>query len=196
VVYERVRPESPLPDKLRITLGQTIRVGDLEVTPQRVELKRVVFRRPGVAPEPAPDDSLVLHLLFRNVSPDVVFSPSDPFFDRSWKGLSSGKRPYTFLDVGSHRLWGGPLPWKPGRRIDEAETIEGQQYRTVQPGEELSTFVCTDPQDHVGRILEKYRGDLVWRVQVRRGLVPVKDREYPATAVIGVLFKDSDIVRL
>jgi S-adenosylmethionine hydrolase len=195
-VYERVRPENNLSDRLKVELGQTIRLGDLEVTPQKVELRRVIFRQPGFAPEPALDDSLVLHLLFRNVSQDVAFSPSDPFFDRSWKGLSSGKKPYTFLAIGTHRLWGGPLPWKPGRRIGEQETIEGQRYRTLQPGEHLNTFVCTDPQDHVEQLLERYRGDLVWRVQVRRGLVQVEDHEYPATAVIGVRFKDSDIVRL
>jgi hypothetical protein len=48
----------------------------------------------------------------------------------------------------------------------------------------------------VGRLLENYHGDLVWRVQVRRGLVRVKDREYPATGVIGVVFKDTDITSL
>jgi S-adenosylmethionine hydrolase len=196
MVYERVRPESSLPDKLKVALGQTIRIGDLEVTPQRVEFRRVVFRQPGFAPELALDDSLVLHLLFRNVSRDVAFSPTDPFFDRSWKGLSSGKRPYTFLDIGTYRVWGGPLPWRPGRRIAEEETIEGQQYRVLQPGERLSTFVCTDPQAHVGQILEKYHGELIWRVQVRRGLVQVEDREYPATAVIGVRFHDTDIAGL
>jgi S-adenosylmethionine hydrolase len=195
-IYERVRPESSLPNKLTITLGQTMRIGDLEVTPQRVEFRRVVFRQHGFAPEPALDDSLVLGLLFRNISRDVAFSPSDPFFDRAWKGLSSGKKPYTFLDIGTHRLWGGPLRWKPGRRIEAEETIEGQQYRILQPGEQLSTFVCTDPQEHVGRILEKYHGNLVWRVQVRRGLVPVEDGEYPATAVIGVRFRDTDIIGL
>src|SRR5262249_3221127 len=101
----------------------------------------------------------------------------------------------TFLDIGKDRLWGGPLPWKPGRQFKEEDTIQGQQYKSLQPGEQLTTFVCTDPQDHVGRLLARYRGNLIWRVQLRRGLVPVGEREYPATAVIGVQFKDADIIK-
>jgi S-adenosylmethionine hydrolase len=193
VFYERVRPENDLPDRLKIDLGQTIQLGDLELTPQRVALRRVEYHRPGFAPEPALDDSLVLDLHLRNISRDVAFSPTDPFFDRSWKGLSSGKKPYAFLDIGKNRLWGGPLPWNPGHP-EARESIDGQHYRTLQPGEELTTLVCTDPQDHVARLLAEYQGSLLWRVQVRRGLVQVRDREYAATAVIGVRFKDTDII--
>jgi S-adenosylmethionine hydrolase len=195
VMYDRVPPERELPGRLKVALGRTIQLGDLEVTPERVELRRVEFRRPGFAPEPAVDDSLVLYLRMQNISQDIVFSPTDPFFDRCWKGLASGKKPYTFLDIGKNRLWGGPLPWKPGRHLEEEDRIRGQQYKNLQPGEQLTTFVCTDPQDHVGKILRHYQGNLVWRVQVRRGLVPVRDREYPATSVIGVQFKDTDIVK-
>jgi len=195
VIYDRVQPERSVPDKLKVDLGGTIRIGDVEITPQKVELRRVEFRRPGVAPEPASDDSLVLHLLFQNISQDVVFSPTDPFFDRSWKGIVSGKKPYTGLNIGQECLWGGALSWRAGQRPEERDSIAGQQYKMLQPGEQLATLVCTDPQEHVGRLLANYRGDLVWRVQVRRGLVQVRDREYPATAVIGVQFKDTDIVK-
>jgi hypothetical protein len=153
----------------------------------------VEFRRSGFAPEPALDDSLVLDLRFRNISRDVAFSPTDPFFDRSWKGLSSGKKPYSFLDIGKDRLWGGPLPWNPARQAEERDTIAGQQHKILQPGEQLTTLVCTDPRDHVTRLLANYQGSLLWRIQVRRGLVQVGGREYPATAVIGVHFKDTDI---
>jgi hypothetical protein len=193
VIYDRVLPERELPNKLIIALGQTIQLGDVEVLPQKVELCRVTFRQGNFAPEPGSDDSLVLHLLLRNLSQDVVFSPTDPFFDRSWKGPFSGKKPYTFLDIGNHRLWGGPLPWKPGQPPEERITIEGQQYKTLQPGEQLATFVCTDPDDHVGRLLANYQGTLLWRIQVRRGLVQVGEREYPATGVIGVRFHATDI---
>ncbi len=193
VLYDRVLPERPVPDKLKVELGRTIRVGDVEVTPQSVELRRVEFRRPGFAPEPALDDSLVLHLLFQNISQDVVFSPTDPFFDRSWKGIASGKKPYTGLNIGRDHLWGGPLPWTAGPQPEERDTIAGQQYKMLQPGEQLTTLVCTDPQDHVGRLLASYRGHLIWRVQVRRGLVQVHEREVSTTAVIGVQFKDTDI---
>jgi hypothetical protein len=195
VIYDRVLPDRPVPDNLKVELGRSIRVGDVEVTPQRVELRRVEFRRPGFVPEPATDDSLVLHLLLQNISRDVVFSPTDPFFDRSWKGISSGKKPYTGLDMGANRLWGGPLPWSAGQHAVERETVGGQEYKMLQPGEQLTTFVCTDPRAHVSKLLQAYRGNLLWRVQVRRGLVQVRDREYSATAVIGVVFQDTDIIK-
>src|SRR5262249_33868467 len=98
---------------------------------------------------------LVLYLRFRNVSRDIAFSPTDPLFDRCWKGLASGKKPYTFLDIGKNRLWGGPLLWKPGKHVEAEETIVGQQYKALRPGEQLTSFVGTDPQDQGGKILER-----------------------------------------
>jgi hypothetical protein len=195
VIYDRVLPDRELPDRLIAALGQTIRLGDVEILPQKVELCRVYFRQGNFKPEPGSDDSLVLHLLLRNLSQDVVFSPTDPFFDRSWKGPFSGKRPYTFLDIGSRRLWGGPLPWKPGQPPGDWITIEGLQYKTLQPGEQITTLVCTDPEEHVSKLLANFQGPLLWRIQVRRGLVQVGEREYPATGVVGVRFQAADIRR-
>ena len=43
--------------------------------------------------------------------------------------------------------------------------------------------------DHVA----KHVGKMLWRVQVRRGLVRVKSREVSATAVVGVEFTRDDI---
>jgi hypothetical protein len=196
LLYERVPPEEELPARLRIALGETLRVGDVEVTPRQVELRKVMFRRPGSDPEKGARASLVLHLHFRNVSPDVVFSPTDPFFDRRWKqGHAFSLRPYTMLEVGRRRFFGGPVSWKPGQMPQLRETIDGQVYRRLKPGEELDTLVCTDPDDDVGRYLSGYQGSLLWRVHFRRGLVAVRDRELPATAVVGVQIVPSQIQR-
>lgn len=194
--YERVAPEQELPPRLRVALGQTLRVGDLEVTPQRVELRPVVFRAPGSDAEKARDDSLVLHLRLRNVSSDVVYSPTDPFFDRRWKkGQAWGNRPYTYLEIGARRVYGGALPWTPSRPVAVRETVEGQAHRRLQPGETLDTFVCTDPDDHVAKLLAGHRGGCLWRVQLRRGLVAVRGRDLPATAVVGCEFAAADVTR-
>jgi hypothetical protein len=193
---QRVDPDTELPASLRVPLGQTIRVGDLEVTPQEVELRQVTIRQPGFAPEPASDNSLVLHLLLRNVSQDVVFCPTDPCFVRRWKpGAANSSRPYTFIEMGKRRFYGGPLFWKPGQPDDGRETIEGEQYRELKPGEIMATVICSDPEDHLGDFLEIYHGALLWRVQLRRGLVSVRGREVSATAVIGVRFTDREVVR-
>jgi hypothetical protein len=194
VSIERVSPDSDLPDKLRVALGQSIRLGDLEVVPQKIELTQIKILRPGLGPQRGIDSSLVLHLRMRNASRGVVFSPVDPYFDRRWKRLSDGSKPYTFLELGSRRLYGGAVSWKPGQAPEERESVEGQVYKVLEPGEELTTFVCTDPEDHVRRHLRDHLDTLLWRIHLRRGLVQVGDREVPATAVIGVQFSDRDIV--
>jgi DNA-directed RNA polymerase subunit RPC12/RpoP len=195
--YQRLDPESDLPDRLKVGLGNSIRVGDVEVRPERVELRPLVIRVPGFEPEEQGEASLVLHLHLRNVSSDVVFSPTDPYFDRRWKP-SQANKPYTFLEIldlptGKMRLFGGPLVWKPGRPTASRQLIDGQAYQMLRPGEQLATVVCTDPADEVGRLLKGYHGRLLWRVQFRRGLVEVGEREVSATAVVVVQFSDRDV---
>jgi hypothetical protein len=62
------------------------------------------------------------------------------------------------------------------------------------PGAEMDTFVCTDGDDAaVLQELEKFQGKLLWRVQLRRGLVRVGQRDIPAAAVVGVEFTARDV---
>jgi hypothetical protein len=193
VSYERVQHDLELPPKLQINLGQSLRLGDVEVTPLKVELRHLKIHHAGFSPETVAEESLVLHVLLQNVSQDVVFSPTDPFFDRRWKGISFTGRPYTFLEMGQKRFYGGPIPW--GQRAQARESIEGQHYGALEPGDRMTTLVCTDPADHVRESLDAYHGSLLWRVQVRRGLVRLADREISATAVVGVKFSDGQVSR-
>jgi hypothetical protein len=68
----------------------------------------------------------------------------------------------------------------------------------------MDTIVATDGWDQaVSRYLfgsqedrqvrQPYEGKLLWRVQLRRGLVPFKGKQLPATAVIGVEFTDKEV---
>jgi hypothetical protein len=190
--YQLLDPDSPLPNRLKVNLGETIRLGDVAVTPQRVELIRLHLGQGDDEVDPPAAESLVLHLVMQNVSEDVVFSPTDPYFDRQWKSSQDAK-PYTFLEIGRDRIYGGPFPWRPGRAVEDRKTVEGQHYQLLQLGERLTTIVCTDPTEQVAKLLAAYHGTLLWRVQVRRGLVRVGEREVPATAVFGVTFQDRDI---
>jgi hypothetical protein len=100
-----------------------------------------------------------------------------------------------FLEMGRQRFFGGPLYWRPGTNPATRDSIAGQVYRVLRPDEESTTVLCTDPEDHVGQFLADYHGPLVWRIQVRRGFVRVRDREISATAVVGVRFTSADVVR-
>lgn len=193
--------EIPLPRQLCVSLGNTLRVGDLEVTPRRVERKVVrVFVTGFPRPEPCLHESLVLHLHLHNVSEDVTFTPLDNYFDRRWrKGKRTGPPPLTVLEMGSQRFYGGPAEWSPvgGVAAERRQWVEGRKNLDslgLGPGEALDTFVCTDGDDAtVLPELERFHGTLLWRVQLRRGLVRVGQREIPATAVVGVEFTARDV---
>src|SRR5579885_2651636 len=198
--------DTPLGESQITRVGQPIRIGDLEVTPGKPEWRVVKIQVGNGNPEPQDEESLVLPLRLRNVSADVSFYPLDSFFDRRWKEkggtqkLQTSYPPYTYLELTDtgRRFYGGPTPWwkdNPNSRFSNPrERVLGQNYdRELKPGEELESFVCTDADDHVKQALANYQGGLRWRIQVRRGLVAVGDREPPATAVIGVDFTAADV---
>jgi hypothetical protein len=105
----------------------------------------------------------------------------------------------TFLEAGSRRFFGGPTAWHSAkaRRENRAEWVEDTHYeRELQPGETLETFVCTDGDDErVAKALGTHAGPLLWKLQIRRGLVEVRGREFSATAVIGVEFTTAEVAR-
>lgn len=204
---DRYKPElatRPLPDHLCTTLGNPLRLGDLEVTPKRVERKRVSVIVGTSRPEPCSNDSLVLYLDMKNISSDYVFAPLDHYFDRYWRPGVDLIPPLTQLEIGSlYRCYGGPARWYPrGDRSNPRQRIKGRpdEAERLHPGEEKELFVCTDGDDAKAAALlfggpsdEKYHGPFLWRVRVRRGLVPFQDKHYSATAVLGVRFTDKDI---
>jgi hypothetical protein len=210
VVYDyKQTPTYELPDKLRVPLGQPLAIGAVRVTPRKVEFGKIKIRTQNFSKvEESPYPTLILHLDFENISEDVAFRPLDAFFnprlDHS-KGNVLTNRTFTQLVMGNTRLCGGPCKWvHPAYRGKElVETVEGQHYeKELKPGDPpLSTFVCVDPdtQDptylatHPEEDILHYKGPLLYRVQVRRGLVNFKGKDVPCTAVIGVEFTDRDI---
>ncbi len=204
---DRYKPELAtlrLPESLCTTLGKPLRIGDLQVTPNRVERKRVFIIVESARPEPCPHDSLVLYLNLKNLSPDYAFAPLDNYFDRYWRPGLDLIPPLTLLEVGNkYRCYGGPAHWYPrGDPANRREWVQGRrdQGDFLQPGEEKEMFVCTDGDDaEAAAVLfgaesgEGYHGSFLWRVRVRRGLVRFGNKAYSATAVIGVRFNDSDI---
>jgi hypothetical protein len=212
----RISPLMELPPQLRVTLGKTLHVGDLEVTPQKVEQKHLVFNyRSGLRSDRADQKSLVLHLLIKNVSKDAAVRPIDSSFDRAWHKTSTDANavnpdrpdeppfastmPYTYLAVRGNNYF-GPCPWLPGSAVKPGDTlrdeyVEGQEEdgKTLQPGEELRTVFATNPGDEVPEQLRNYKGKMIWRVHLRRGFVRSDGKDVSATAVIGVEFDMSQV---
>ena len=203
--YDPGLATDPLPDHLVTTLGKPLRVGDLEVTPTKVERRRVrVFVSGFDRPEPCDGDSLVLHLRLRNRAADYAFTPLDNYFDRWWRP-PGGLPPLTVLEAGKDRFYGGPAHWYPrgSRDASKREWVEGRKDFDpdgLAPGAEQGSFVCTDGSDpHALRVLfgagrqAPYQGPMLWRVQVRRGLYDYRGRRVPADAVVGVAFGPQDV---
>jgi hypothetical protein len=198
-VYERWRVDTPLPARLRVGLGRTVRVGALEVTPTQVERRRLLLVQPPGEPFLSAAEALVLTLRLRNVSADQSFCPLDPAFDARW---TEGKsKPYTYLAIGSREFYGGPVAWEraaprnggAGRHRTYLDGRSGDD-RPLEPGEERTTVVCTSSDDaELADLAQRHRGPLLWRVRLRRGLVTVAGREVSATAVIGVEFSPDAI---
>jgi hypothetical protein len=195
----------PLPANLRTPLGESIVIGDLKITPERVERKRMEVSVEGSNPAACEADSLVLYLTMENRSSEYAFAPLDNAFDRFWKP-GRGLPPFTQLEAGSQRFFGGPAEWVAPGKDKRREWIKGRKTsELLQPGETKNHFfVCTDGNDTVAvrtlfgeiegeKVREPYHGSFLWRVRVRRGLVTYRGKEYSATAVIGVEFTDKDI---
>jgi hypothetical protein len=110
--------------------------------------------------------------------------------------------PYTYLEVPTTgKRYCSPFKWNPrmskGRNAAGGEEfIEGQEEdnKVLQPGEQVSTCLLTEPADQVPNALRNYKGKLLWRVQLRRGIVNYKERDFSVSTVIGVRFDKSEIV--
>jgi len=204
IMFERLQPDTPLPPKLRVALHQPITVGDLEITPEKVERRRLVHRYENSNREPATQgEALVLTLHLRNVSADDYFVPTDAHFYRRWtESDAATTKPYTFLEVGARRFYGGPLDWEQRslrndfrREEDPREYITGQEnYKEVlKPGQERRVIICSDEDPDLLKAAREAAGQLLWRVQLRRGLVQARGHEVSASAVVGVEFARQDV---
>jgi hypothetical protein len=196
-------PDANMPDKLKVKLKDTLRIGDLEVTPERVEQgklkERTVAQNNQVNLQQLSGEALILHLRIKNVSSEIEVCPTDPFFDRLYNPRQGSAKPYGMLEIGPRKYYGGPIDflaidWKQVKR----KYIDGQEYddTPLKPGDERHTVICTDPGDQAANLALrecKPSEQLLWRVQLRHGLAEFHGKEYSVTGVIGVQFTASDI---
>jgi hypothetical protein len=182
------------------------RFGSLEVTPTKIERKRVsIFVTGFDRAEPCLQDSLVLHLHFKNISANEQFSPLDVYFDRWGSGSTL---PLTHLQVGSYRIPGPARYAPPFSKKPPPEWIVGRKRADpdgLKPGEEGDGFVCTDGSDAAAvqalfgedmdgkKIAAPSPGPYLWRIQMRRGIIVHDGKERSATTVIGVELTDGDL---
>jgi len=192
-------PNQELPPQLRATLGQTLQIGDLEVEPLRVERDHIWISDTPKGQAQDSGEALKLFLRVKNISSNLTFYPLDRYFTRKFDPARD-RPPYTQLIIGDEHFYGGPASWADRQFANPRATneyVQGQDayLRALKPGQEVKTFICTDPQNaDLAMMLAKPGSERrEWRVQLRRGLVEVKGRRIPASCVIGVEFFDKQI---
>lgn len=179
---ELLNPHSIIP------LGQTRRIGDLEVTPAGIEVVNISIE-PGTT---VYEHLLRLTLHVCNVSETRTFRPSDPAFlypdpRKRLAGVAvfdATGYTYTFIHpVGQPERLLVPLDVA----YEHGDKVAGQDFPLLAPGEEADIFIFSG-EDVIPRI-EK---EMLWRVRLRTAAGP---RGRGVTSVIAVPFGADDIRR-
>jgi len=170
-------PKAEVPSKQKVSLGATVQVGNLAVTPVKVERRKVVKVHFSGNKETVEQESLVLRVKFRNTSSDLSFVPIDENFLRENKEAPV----YSFIDLGDGATIG---------MFDLSEfsefSIEGQPFDEIVPGQEVEALIAA-AEGSPAQI--KGKGKMVWRILVRTGAGPNK----AYTSVVGVEFSDDQV---
>lgn len=191
--------DAPLPAGQRAELGERIRIGQLEIEPLAVQKRPLTIIREGKSAADTQRrttrfEALVLQLRVKNLSTDLPVFPLDPAFTRSAK---MGDRPAMRLAIGRQTLYGGAISWPFGVGVKrEYEESQARDDQPLNPGETRDYVVFTNEDAGLEQVVMKATEPLLWRVQVRRGVVEYKSKEVPVSAIIGVEFKPGDIRNL
>ncbi|MFH1300600.1 MAG: hypothetical protein ABIK07_06030 [Planctomycetota bacterium] len=199
IALQLVPENATLPAGHTLKLGEPgRRFGNVLVTPLRVTRGPLEFEHyTGDATRTrAPSaDVLKLHLRFENVSDDQTFEPLDQklLLTRvGGKTSESQMRANNFVSRVDQKQTDGervliydmPPSWEwnlKGQNINQEA-----QPQNLKPGESFETYVATNEQG-----IDSLKGDLVWRLQLRKGYNPKSYRG--VTTLIEVLFNSDQI---
>jgi hypothetical protein len=118
--------------------------------------------------------------------------PTDRYFQRR---VSEKEKSYQQVVVGNRHIYGGVLPFPPTSELITREWVDGQDqdHKPLLPGQSRETVFAAPPRAAVA--VSESKESCVWRVQLRRGFVPFRGKDYPTTAVVGVKFDPTEVVR-
>lgn len=170
-------PALPIGEGNHVALGETIQVGDLEITPTDIVRDAVVLEHLGGDAETKDGgrDALWLRLKLRNRSETTSFAPLDESFIRD----PDRGAPNSFVECGDAsgtRIYHYPLA------VLSEWGIRGQGFPALHPGEAGEVVVLSTPG-----IGELGASPYLWRVQLRTA--------GNRTDLIGVRFRGEQVVR-
>lgn len=183
-----ISPLERLSSRELFRLGESKRVGDLEITPVAVEFRPIELidesRRDRT------DPVLVLRLKLKNVSERHAFHPTDPVYyypDRRNKlqgHKQFNRRGYTYTFVHPEGKF-DKLIFCFNLGYDIGMYFEGQTFPRLEPGQSAEVVVVSEEVD-----LKDLSNAMVWRVKLRKG--KTSGGKGVAT-VIGVQFQKNEI---
>jgi hypothetical protein len=168
-------PPEQIADDLLAALGQTIRVGSLEVTPKEIRTGTVFLERVGAdgarEQRNGGHEALLLKVLVTNVSKADVLTPLERAFVRKPdRGI-----PECFIETGrGERIDHYPLA------LESEWSIAGQKFVALKPGESVDAVVVSE-KDAKRRLADP----MTWRFRIRG--------DSDKTHLIGVRFAADDI---
>lgn len=170
-----------------LKFGEARRFGNLRVEP--IKVTRGPAEMVHYSGDPARGSYktapvLKLWFKFTNESPDQSFAPIDHdlVFLRNDSGMRANNN---FLVERSRKAAGGPLALT-FDHTDTSHDFAGQNLgRPLKPGESIEAYYPTSEDE-----FEKLSGDLVWRVQLRKGIGP---GGHGVTTLIEVAFASNEI---
>jgi hypothetical protein len=191
VALQIVPPEADVPKGHVLALGESQRYGSVKVTPLRVTQGTLAFEhllQDPAAVRPPSEPVLKLWLRFENVSRDQKFAPLDPLllYKRHYGDFGARVLTNQFLCQADQRQRDGNLHHVYELSPTSEFHVAGQKLDTVlEPGAALETFVPSGEQ------IADLTGDLVWRVQFRKGYHP--RTFHGVTTLIDVPFHRRDV---
>ena len=185
--------DGELPNEQKSLLGGKIEIGQLVIVPVGIEKRKLTLVRESAEEKRGVPigEGFVLHLKVTNSSRESSIYPLDPAFDRHAVGAD---KPATRIVVGSETFAGGPISWPFTKHITrEFEQSQETETQELMPGETRDYYVCSVPDPHLVNSVRHAKEPVLWRVQVRRGLIGFRGKTIPVTAIIGVEFRGSDV---
>jgi hypothetical protein len=192
--------DGELPANQMAGLGGKIEIGQLAIEPVKIEsrpLKVITEGKQEKGKQERLEDktrskALVLQLRITNTSGEFSIFPMDPALTR--KASSDDKQPATRLVVGKNIFYGGGIEWPVASKVKRKyEEQQEKDWTPLKPGESRDYVVFTDSDQKILKAVTDLNDTILWRIQVRRGLIAFKGKDIPVTAIIGVEFKSSDV---
>lgn len=192
IVYKLVPEATEMPPGHLLSLGESQRFGNLQVTPVRITKEPVEFVHhlgdTGVTREPGPE-VVKLWFEFENLSTDQHISPLDALVFKRDDNDFENVRSNNFACRLSQKKKGGELAFVYDLNEFDIWNLRGQNVgQEIAPGEKFETYIPTT-EEGVAQLINSDE-PLIWRVHFRKGYSP---KNYGVTTVIEVSFDSADI---